>query len=261
MLRRSFQYLSSVCLSQFERFTYSVISLTFLFGVMHLLNGHYENGFVDLSITILAFINLKIPKSHHSYSRKVFVFILIGISLLIYLLFSGGTDRTGWLWVLMFPPFVFLLDSKKRGLEWVLTFATIIFLFNLLQYVHWIKTAYSHTELFILLIVYGLVAYLIYLFKKEVNYYVNQLQSVNSVLEKRVVSEMEKNQQKDEMLNNQAKQAQMGEMISMIAHQWRQPLNAISAASINLSFQCKKRSHPATHDVLIRPAKTVASDH
>lgn len=24
---------------------------------------------------------------------------------------------------------------------------------------------------------------------------------------------------------------------------------------------CKKRSYPATHDVLIRPAKTVASDH
>lgn len=207
--------------------------------MMHLINGHYENGFVDLSITILAFVNLKIPKSYHSCAHKTSIFILIGISLLIYLLFTGGTSRTGWLWVLMFPPFVFLLDSKKRGLEWILTFATIIVLFNLLQYVHWIQTAYSHTELFILLIVYGLVAYLIYLFKKEVNYYVNQLQSVNSVLEKRVVSEMEKNRQKDEMLNNQAKQAQMGEMISMIAHQWRQPLNAISAASINLSFQSK----------------------
>jgi len=45
-----------------------------------------------------------------------------------------------------------------------------------------------------------------------------------------------KNQQK--IIQHQSKLAQMGEMISMIAHQWRQPLNAISITSSNLQFKC-----------------------
>ncbi|MEA2050364.1 MAG: PAS domain-containing sensor histidine kinase [Campylobacterota bacterium] len=43
-------------------------------------------------------------------------------------------------------------------------------------------------------------------------------------------------QQNNKIIAQQAKMAEMGEMIGAIAHQWRQPLNAINAAAIKLNF-------------------------
>ena len=59
----------------------------------------------------------------------------------------------------------------------------------------------------------------------------------NNILEKRIDEEVEKNRKKDQELFAQLRLAQMGEMISMIAHQWRQPLGAIASTSINLKMK------------------------
>ena len=43
--------------------------------------------------------------------------------------------------------------------------------------------------------------------------------------------------QRNQLLVQQSRMAQMGEMLAMIAHQWRQPLGAIAATSIDLNMQ------------------------
>jgi len=66
-----------------------------------------------------------------------------------------------------------------------------------------------------------------------------ELEEINNSLETKINLEVEANRKKDKQLLEQSRMAQMGEMISMIAHQWRQPLSAISSTSLGLNLKAK----------------------
>jgi len=68
----------------------------------------------------------------------------------------------------------------------------------------------------------------------------NEINFLNHELKERVRIAVEETKSREKLLQEQTRLAQMGEMISMIAHQWRQPLGAISSSVI--SIQTKKAS-------------------
>ncbi|GGD35399.1 hypothetical protein GCM10012288_06650 [Malaciobacter pacificus] len=73
-----------------------------------------------------------------------------------------------------------------------------------------------------------------------------ELQELNENLEEKIKKEVEDNRKKDKTLIQQSRYAALGEMIGNIAHQWRQPLSAIS--STVTSMQLQRELNLATND-------------
>lgn len=65
----------------------------------------------------------------------------------------------------------------------------------------------------------------------------DELRRLNAGLEERIAAEVEKSREKDHIMAHQARLAAMGEMLSNIAHQWRQPLNNVSLIVQNLQME------------------------
>jgi len=76
-------------------------------------------------------------------------------------------------------------------------------------------------------------------------------------LEENIQIELEKNRLKDQQLLQQSRLAQMGEMLAMIAHQWRQPLAAISSTSVSLELKAKLDK--ADRESVIKLAKNISN--
>lgn len=78
-----------------------------------------------------------------------------------------------------------------------------------------------------------------------------ELRELNNSLEATVQEKVNELVEKDEILTRQSKQAVMGEMLSMIAHQWRQPLNTISLKISNIQLD-EMLSHSVTKEQLLK---------
>jgi signal transduction histidine kinase len=143
-----------------------------------------------------------------------------------------------------------ILDTKLAIEEKRITqkkFETMTFMFNIL-----IIGIFIISVLF----TFGLLRYFnklnLYL-ENSVNEKTKKLTEINSYLEIKVKKEVENSRKKDMLLYQQAKLASLGEMLNNIAHQWRQPLGALSM--IIQSFQSKMEVGKLTYSMVQEKVK------
>jgi len=113
-----------------------------------------------------------------------------------------------------------------------------------------VKNLVDLDETFKYVVIFFIIIFFLYIWfsyfdlqrEKEKENIQKQLQILNKSLESKIEDELKKSRKKDKQLLQQSRLAQMGEMISMIAHQWRQPLAAISSASLAINFKAQREN-------------------
>ncbi len=108
--------------------------------------------------------------------------------------------------------------------------------FNRKDYLKLLKSAHNGSDNFEIIVKYNdkNLSFFVQSYKSQIE---NSLKYLFILIDISSIRQIEaESKQRDTLMFQQSKMAQMGEMISMIAHQWRQPINAISASSIKLSL-------------------------
>jgi signal transduction histidine kinase len=83
----------------------------------------------------------------------------------------------------------------------------------------------------------------------------HKVEKINIELEEKIKEAVEENRKLDQAMFQQSRLAQMGEMLSMIAHQWRQPLSAISSTATALKL--KATLNKADKQIVIEKADDI----
>lgn len=170
-------------------------------------------------------------------------------------LLEGGIANSGFVWFFLFPLFALFLTGREAGKKWL----GVLFFFILLTFTLQNTLPLPYEPIYLIFVLIALILeslYVLFAQKIQLRYEAElastnhklknltlDLKSSNHALEQLTqhLQEEVKEQvaivrSKDSILNQQAKMASVGEMMSFISHQWKQPITTINTAVQNVQL-------------------------
>lgn len=250
------------------RSRYQMVNIAILFSSFGLLFGIIVNivkdipGYIPLELLLLSINIILILVLRSIESSLAFVSTTVTVQftfLFLFLIYVGKPEEMKHMWIFTYPIVLLFFQNKKNAVFWlVLTFSFLL----MAPLQSFIEVGYSLYQIIYIAAVLLIVSLIIYFYQlkmdeaknkvieqqnllrdfnskleDEVHKKTTELRELNEYLEVKVKNKVEELIQKDKILTVQSKQAVMGEMISMIAHQWRQPLSTITLQISNLQFK------------------------
>ncbi len=232
-----------------------------IFGInSNIINENIYLVYIELGLITFNVIMFFILRKDRKYFNYVTHLLTAQFTVLfLYLMYISEPSAMKHVWLFTYPIILLYFDETKKAMIW-LSFLVLMILIAPLQ--PFVEIAYSFHQIAYILFVVIIVSSIMYFYKikidearnvifnqqvklqnfnkdldLEVKQKILELQELNESLEIKVKEKVKELMDKDSLLTAQSKQAVMGEMISMIAHQWRQPLSTITLQISNLHIK------------------------
>ena len=249
--------------SQYQMLNIGLVlsSMGLLFGITsNLINGTIYLIYIEIFLLLMnlgMFFALRKKKEYVEFVRNLLTtqFTI----LFLFLMYSSEPIAMKHVWLFTYPIIILYNSDRKISLVWLSFLLIMIFIAPLQTYA---DVQYTFHQTVYILFVVVVVASIMYFYKvkideakklilkqqnelldfnaklaKEVKLKTSELRDINESLEITVEEKIQELIQKDKLLTVQSKQAVMGEMITMIAHQWRQPLSTITLQISNYQIE------------------------
>jgi signal transduction histidine kinase len=244
-----------------------------MYSLIRLNEHNYFQASIDIAYVFIGIVcYYKLYNNPQLYTTIVRFLFFISILISIYVLSSLHDSPMRFLWIATVVYTIFYLFDKKEGIFWTLYIATLLLVLmiynkNILA-IEWIDFIILLTNMVVVTTIASWYAKVEKestqrfidaknMLTKEVEIKTAQLQAktkelqeLNNNLEEKIAEKIKENRKHEEILFKQAKFAQIGEMINMIAHQWRQPLNAISTTNVSLMLKLQEEEHINRDDII-----------
>jgi signal transduction histidine kinase len=196
----------------------------------------------------------------------------MSIAIAIFVLITLHDSPMRFLWISIVVYMLFYVFEKKESLFW--TFFIISILFSIMIYnkdilaIGWIDFIILMTNIIVVTTIAiwydniekessrrfidakNMLSKEVEIKTVQLKAKTKELEELNNTLEEKIAQKIQENRKHEEILFKQAKFVQIGEMINMIAHQWRQPLNAISATNASMKVKVASDKEIDKQDLL-----------
>jgi C4-dicarboxylate-specific signal transduction histidine kinase len=247
---------------------YQMVNIAILLsagGLIYGIIGNYIRdiqGFIPIE-TALLFMNFimffALRKTRQFFEIFAIIITLQYTFLFLFLIYNGEPNDLKHLWIFTYPIILLYFQKTIHAVYWLAFVFFMLIIAPLQNFVEINYTMYQMTYISFVLIIISVIIYFyqrkideartIILeqrnmlrnfnqeLEKQIKDKTTELIKLNESLELKVEQKLEELRSKDQILQAQSKQAVMGEMISMIAHQWRQPLSTITLQIADLQLK------------------------